>query len=297
MAHPLFDQPMPTETGPAPYPHIPRAELRPAPMPGEHTRDICQKLLGLDPEEIDRLIADGVLFTAYRPKKAEARFMPSTPGRRCWSATARSTSATKIPASNRRPDGGGRARGRRPAGAGGGRRGARRQPAVVALPRSGTAARAASSAPRTPPPATPGSAAMCRRRWSTRRAWTSRQAARRRADRRRGNLAHPNATARSGTKPRLDEAGRVGAVAPRRRRRRADGRAGELTHRPGPARLRLSAVRAGGADRRGGVAGRSPQPHRRTVVAVQRCGRTTRTPGAVNRCRPSRSGNPAPTTG
>ena len=48
MVHPLFEQPMPTETGPAPYAHIPRAELRPAPMPGEHTREICQKLLGID---------------------------------------------------------------------------------------------------------------------------------------------------------------------------------------------------------------------------------------------------------
>ena len=67
MVHPLFDQPMPTETGPAPYAHIPRAELRPAPMPGEHTREICQKLLALDTDEIDRLIADGVLFTSPNP--------------------------------------------------------------------------------------------------------------------------------------------------------------------------------------------------------------------------------------
>lgn len=64
MVHPLFDQPMPTETGPTLYAHIPRAELRPAPMPGEHTREICQKLLALDTEEIDALIADGVLFTS-----------------------------------------------------------------------------------------------------------------------------------------------------------------------------------------------------------------------------------------
>jgi hypothetical protein len=33
-------------------------------MPGEHTRELCQKLLGLDSGEIDRLIADGVLFTS-----------------------------------------------------------------------------------------------------------------------------------------------------------------------------------------------------------------------------------------
>ncbi len=64
MVHPLFDHPMPTETSPARYAHIPRAELRPAPMPGEHTREICRKLLALDTEEIERLIADGVLFTS-----------------------------------------------------------------------------------------------------------------------------------------------------------------------------------------------------------------------------------------
>jgi crotonobetainyl-CoA:carnitine CoA-transferase CaiB-like acyl-CoA transferase len=63
MTHPLFDAPMPSETGPAPYRHIAPAELRPAPMPGEHTREICQKLLALDADETDRLIADGVLFT------------------------------------------------------------------------------------------------------------------------------------------------------------------------------------------------------------------------------------------
>jgi len=63
MTHPLFDAPMPTETGPAPYVHIPPAELRPAPMPGEHTREVCQKLLAMDADETDRLIAEGVLFT------------------------------------------------------------------------------------------------------------------------------------------------------------------------------------------------------------------------------------------
>jgi crotonobetainyl-CoA:carnitine CoA-transferase CaiB-like acyl-CoA transferase len=64
MAHPVFDAPLPAETGPAHYRNIPPADLRPAPMPGEHTREVCQKILGLDTGEIDRLIADGVLFTA-----------------------------------------------------------------------------------------------------------------------------------------------------------------------------------------------------------------------------------------
>ena len=64
MAHPLFAAPMPSETGPAPYLQIPPAELRPAPMPGQHTREICQKLLAMDADETDRLIAEGVMFAA-----------------------------------------------------------------------------------------------------------------------------------------------------------------------------------------------------------------------------------------
>ena len=43
MTHPLFDALMPSETGPAPYLNIPPAEFRPAPMPGQHTREICHK--------------------------------------------------------------------------------------------------------------------------------------------------------------------------------------------------------------------------------------------------------------
>jgi crotonobetainyl-CoA:carnitine CoA-transferase CaiB-like acyl-CoA transferase len=67
MAHPLFDAPMPSETGPAPFTTIPPAEFRPAPMPGEQTRQICATVLGLTTEETDRLIADGVLFD-YRER-------------------------------------------------------------------------------------------------------------------------------------------------------------------------------------------------------------------------------------
>jgi crotonobetainyl-CoA:carnitine CoA-transferase CaiB-like acyl-CoA transferase len=63
MTHPLFDVPMLSETGPAPFTRIPAAEFRPAPTPGEQTRQICHEVLGLSAEETDRLIADGVLFT------------------------------------------------------------------------------------------------------------------------------------------------------------------------------------------------------------------------------------------
>ncbi len=52
-----------------------------------------------------------------------------------------------------------------------------REHLVVALPRPRSAAGGAHPGLTTHPPATPASAAMCRRRWSTRRAWTSRQAA------------------------------------------------------------------------------------------------------------------------
>lgn len=66
LVHPLFDEPMPSETGPAPYLRIPPAQLRPAPLPGEHTRAICDRLLQLSQAETDRLIAEGVLFTGAR---------------------------------------------------------------------------------------------------------------------------------------------------------------------------------------------------------------------------------------
>jgi crotonobetainyl-CoA:carnitine CoA-transferase CaiB-like acyl-CoA transferase len=68
MVHPLFDKPMPTETSPSLFAQTPRAELRPAALAGEHTREICQKLLALSTDEIDRLIAEGVLFTSDAPR-------------------------------------------------------------------------------------------------------------------------------------------------------------------------------------------------------------------------------------
>lgn len=61
MVHPLLDAALPSETRPAPYRHVPAADLRPAPLLGEHTREVCQRLLGLSADEIDQLIADRVL--------------------------------------------------------------------------------------------------------------------------------------------------------------------------------------------------------------------------------------------
>lgn len=64
MVHPLFDVPMPTETNPAPFRRIPGADLRPAPLPGEQTRQICRDVLGMADDEIDGLIATEVLFSS-----------------------------------------------------------------------------------------------------------------------------------------------------------------------------------------------------------------------------------------
>jgi crotonobetainyl-CoA:carnitine CoA-transferase CaiB-like acyl-CoA transferase len=64
MSHPLFDHPLPAETGPAPFRHIPPAPQRPAPLPGQHTREICHKVLGMSSEDTDQLIHDGVLFAS-----------------------------------------------------------------------------------------------------------------------------------------------------------------------------------------------------------------------------------------
>ena len=63
MAHPLFEHPLTSEAGPAPYRHIPPAPQGPAPLPGADTRAICRDVLGMDDDETDRLISEGVLFT------------------------------------------------------------------------------------------------------------------------------------------------------------------------------------------------------------------------------------------
>jgi crotonobetainyl-CoA:carnitine CoA-transferase CaiB-like acyl-CoA transferase len=67
MVHPLLEAPLPAETHSAPFRHIPDATMRPAPMPGEHTRDVAKTLLGLDAEQTERLIAENVLFSWAQP--------------------------------------------------------------------------------------------------------------------------------------------------------------------------------------------------------------------------------------
>ena len=67
MIHPLLEAPLTAETHSAPFRRIPDATMRPAPMPGEHTREIGRTLLSLDADEIERLIAEGVLFSWTNP--------------------------------------------------------------------------------------------------------------------------------------------------------------------------------------------------------------------------------------
>ncbi|WP_236984326.1 MULTISPECIES: CaiB/BaiF CoA-transferase family protein [Mycobacterium] len=59
--HPLLRSPIPASARIARFSTIPDPELRPAPAPGEHTREICASLLHLDADEIDRLVDAGVL--------------------------------------------------------------------------------------------------------------------------------------------------------------------------------------------------------------------------------------------
>lgn len=62
MVHPLFEVPLPAETGPAPFRNIPASPQRPAPLPGADTRRVCRDVLGMTDREAEELIESGVLF-------------------------------------------------------------------------------------------------------------------------------------------------------------------------------------------------------------------------------------------
>jgi crotonobetainyl-CoA:carnitine CoA-transferase CaiB-like acyl-CoA transferase len=59
--HPLLSGPIPASARLARFSSVPDPALRPAPMAGEHTRDICASLLRMKADEIDRLVEAGVL--------------------------------------------------------------------------------------------------------------------------------------------------------------------------------------------------------------------------------------------
>ena len=54
---PIVGYPVQFEHGPR------RVHRRRAPLLGEHNRDVLESLLGLPPEEVDRLEADGIIGT------------------------------------------------------------------------------------------------------------------------------------------------------------------------------------------------------------------------------------------
>ena len=59
--HPLYREPLLMETGPARFSRLDEPALEPAPVLGEHTRDIARTLLDLSETEIEELIESGVL--------------------------------------------------------------------------------------------------------------------------------------------------------------------------------------------------------------------------------------------
>jgi crotonobetainyl-CoA:carnitine CoA-transferase CaiB-like acyl-CoA transferase len=61
MSHPLLSRPVPANARAARFSTIGDPPQRPAPVPGEHTRQIGRTLLGLSPADIDHLVGEGVL--------------------------------------------------------------------------------------------------------------------------------------------------------------------------------------------------------------------------------------------
>lgn len=61
LEHAGLSESLPTENMPVHSLSMPAPELRPAPYQAEHTRELAQRVLGLNPERIDSLIANGDL--------------------------------------------------------------------------------------------------------------------------------------------------------------------------------------------------------------------------------------------
>ncbi len=61
MSHPHLAGPIPTGRAPAVFLHLPDPPRGPAPLMGEHTREVARQLLDLDDGDIDELLAEGVL--------------------------------------------------------------------------------------------------------------------------------------------------------------------------------------------------------------------------------------------
>ena len=77
----MFEQPglepMAIEHAPFRSELIPAPANAPAPEPGQHTREICTGLLGMEPDDVDRLVASGVL---EEPIESPDAGQPALPG-------------------------------------------------------------------------------------------------------------------------------------------------------------------------------------------------------------------------
>jgi crotonobetainyl-CoA:carnitine CoA-transferase CaiB-like acyl-CoA transferase len=62
LTHPALDGELPAERVGAPYGVLAEPASHPAPAPGEHTREVCREVLGLDNAAVDDLVDRGVLF-------------------------------------------------------------------------------------------------------------------------------------------------------------------------------------------------------------------------------------------
>ena len=67
MAHPLLSRPVPANARAARFSTIGDPPLRPAPIPGQHTRQVAGTLLGLAPADIGHLVDKGVLQEGSLP--------------------------------------------------------------------------------------------------------------------------------------------------------------------------------------------------------------------------------------
>ena len=70
-------EPMAIEHAPFRSELIPAPANAPAPEPGQHTREICTGLLSMDPDDVDRLVASGVL---EEPVQSPDAGQPALPG-------------------------------------------------------------------------------------------------------------------------------------------------------------------------------------------------------------------------
>jgi crotonobetainyl-CoA:carnitine CoA-transferase CaiB-like acyl-CoA transferase len=72
LTHELLPAGLPAATRVARFRHIPDPPLRQAPLAGQQSRQICAEVLGLDDDDIEKLIASGVLQVAV-PLDASVR--------------------------------------------------------------------------------------------------------------------------------------------------------------------------------------------------------------------------------